>query len=469
MELGRTERNTSPAVGGPPPARVARAAWVNYPPRHPRRGRREGAWLRWREASALLAATLIASVASGILYVAIEWVGYASTGTSLGYGLTLVFEMLPYVVTSVVAGWIVDRLGAKRAALLGLLLASGVSAASRWVLGLGTTGAWAAAVVASQPLDLWSYGLEASLPEVSGGVSPALQRLVSRISLADSVGSGLGYSFGGRLLEGPGHYRAAALLSALLFLASGALFAWPGAGSKEPVVGGGSEEGRREGGSGLRSLLTPEIAPLVAYGIVGNFLFGLGRALWAPILSDLGPGAYGDLFLSMSVASAAAYVAMEGVDTSRRTGVLITTTFGLQGVTTLLFPLLPNPYVIGALFGALEAALRVSWRSYLLAHLPEGSRGRGLAVVDSVLSVTLTAGIAAGGWLGDSIGVAETALASGLLLAAFSVAASLTRVGRLGWAAAGRGSSRRPSGGQELAVHGDHGPVDVAGQVAGEE
>jgi len=160
---------------------------------------------------------------------------------------------------------------------------------------------------------------------------------------------------------------------------------------------------------------------------------------------------------------------MEGVDTSRRTGALITTTFGLQGVTTLLFPLFPNPYVIGALFGALGAALWVSWRSYLLAYLPEGSRGRGLAVVDSVLSVTLTAGIAAGGWLGDSIGVAETALASGLLLAAFSAAASLSRIGRLGWASAGRGSSRRPSGGQEPAVHGDHGPIDVAGQVAGEE
>ncbi|MDK2463166.1 MAG: hypothetical protein QI223_00095 [Candidatus Korarchaeota archaeon] len=394
----------------------------------------------WREVLALLAATLTASVASGVLYVAIEWVGYEATGTSLGYGLTLVFEMLPYVVTSVVAGWVVDRLGAKRAALLGLLLASAVSAASQRMLDLGTAGAWAAAVVASQPLDLWGYGLEASLPEVSGGVSPALQRLVSRISLADSVGSGVGYSLGGRILGDLGRHRPAALLSAALFLVSGTLFARLGAGSPGPSVDGGRGDGRRERIPGIRPLLTPEIVPRVAYGLVGNVLFGMGRALWAPVLSDLGPGAYGDLFLSMSLASAAAYVAMEGVDTSRRTGTLITTAFGLQGVTTLLFPVFPNPYVVGALFGVLGAVLWVSWRSYLLAHLPEGSRGRGLAVVDSVLSVALAAGIAAGGWLGDSVGVVETAITSGLLLAAFSAAASLTRIGGLGWASAGSGS-----------------------------
>ncbi len=412
---------------------------------------------------ALLAATLVAETAEGIFYVAVEWVGYESTGSSLGYGLTLAFEILPFTATSVVAGWAVDRLGSARAALLGLASASAVAAASAWALGLGSLGAWASAVAASQPLDLWSYGLEATLPVVSGGAGPALQTLVSRISLAGSVGNGVGYGLGGRVVGRAGATWAAGAASVSFALAAGLALrscltpsAWGPGGRGEAVAAASQWEG-------FSSVLSPRIAPLVAYGLVGNLLFGLGRALWAPILASKGPGAYGDLFLSMSLASTGTYLVMERVDTSRRTGAFIAGAFGLQGLVTSLFPRFPSPYLVGALFGSLGAALWVAWRSYLLAVIPEGSRGRGLALVDSILSVTLSAGAVVGGWLGDHLGVLETATLSGLSLAAVSAATALTWVGRLGWArASGPESSRGPedlgggrSGREEPAVHRD--------------
>jgi MFS family permease len=105
----------------------------------------------------LFVADVLSAVGSRITMVAIPWLVLVSTGSAARMGLVAAVELVPYIIVSIMAGPVIDNLGARRTSVLANLASSVAVAAIAAMAGIG-------------------FGVLLALVAVAGGLRGAADR-----------------------------------------------------------------------------------------------------------------------------------------------------------------------------------------------------------------------------------------------------------------------------------------------------
>lgn len=151
----------------------------------------------------LLAANLISRVGNNLTNIAIPWFVLATTGSAAKTGLVAAVGILPIIITGVLGGPLIDRLGYKRTAVISDV-ASGVNVALIPLLH-ATVGLpfWGLLVLVLLGAVLDSPGNAARvslMPDLAGLASMPLERANSIIMIAGRTSSMLGAPLAGLLI-----------------------------------------------------------------------------------------------------------------------------------------------------------------------------------------------------------------------------------------------------------------------------
>jgi MFS family permease len=152
---------------------------------------------------ALLTANLISRVGNNMSYIAIPWFVLATTGSATKTGLVAAVGILPVIITGILGGPLIDRLGYKRMAVVSDV-ASGINVALIPLLYL-TAGLpfWALLVLVLLGAALDSPGNTARqsiLPEIAKLANMPLERANSIIMIGGRTSSMLGAPLAGILI-----------------------------------------------------------------------------------------------------------------------------------------------------------------------------------------------------------------------------------------------------------------------------
>ncbi|WP_406050920.1 MFS transporter [Kribbella sp. NBC_00889] len=90
-----------------------------------------------RGLAVLFTADVLSAVGSRISMVAIPWLVLVTTGSAARMGVVAAVEMIPYIVASIMAGPVIDNLGARRTSVLANLASAVAVAAIAATTGLG--------------------------------------------------------------------------------------------------------------------------------------------------------------------------------------------------------------------------------------------------------------------------------------------------------------------------------------------
>jgi MFS family permease len=195
-----------------------------------------------RPMGALLAASLISILGTAMSQLAIPWLVLTTTGSAARTGLVAFAEMAPYVVLQVLAGPLVDRLGNRRAAIVGDAAAAVAVGAIPLLhavghLDLGTL--IALVTVAGGVRGVADCAVGALVPATATACRVPLERAAGLYSGASRTGLLLGAPLAGVLVSMTGP-PAVVLLDAVTF-AVAAILLWaatPAAGRQGRVPAG---------------------------------------------------------------------------------------------------------------------------------------------------------------------------------------------------------------------------------------
>jgi MFS family permease len=384
----------------------------------------------------LLTASAVSITGNAMTLLAVPWFVLQTTGSAAKTGIVAFVSFLPAVVSGVLGGALVDRLGFRRTSIVADL-ASGTTVALiptlHYTVGLEF---WQllALVFAGALLDApGQTAREALVPDVAR-LAPT--PLVRAASAADAV------SRGGRMLGAPlaGLLIAATSPAAVLYVDAGtfavsALLTW----ATVPAVAGAARETAsrylaelREGFGFVRR--DPLIRAIVVMVMVTNMLDVALASVVLPVYADRLLGGALDLGLVNGVfgAGALAGTVLFGAVGHRLPRFwAFTIAFALVGwpryAVLALEPGLAGVLVAMAVAGVAVGPVNPILSAVQYERIPVELRGRVLGAVTAGVFAAMPLGGLLGGWLVEGIGLRTTLLTLGAI---YLVATSLPLVDR---------------------------------------
>lgn len=189
---------------------------------------------RWRPIAALISAEAFSITGTRLSTIAIPWLVLVTTGSALLTGLVAFAEMLPYVLLKALGGPLIDRVGAKRTAVVldGLSVPVLALVPVLHLMDLLTIHLLIPVVVVLGALRGPSDGAKHALvPDVAERGGVPLERVTGLSGAVERFGSTVGAAVAGALVATLGPVAALAV-NAGTFCASAGLLSWgvPAAG-----------------------------------------------------------------------------------------------------------------------------------------------------------------------------------------------------------------------------------------------
>jgi MFS family permease len=396
---------------------------------------------------ALLAASTISTAGTRISHIAVPWLVLETTRDPVLTGLVGTAEITPYVILQLLGAPLVDRLGARRTAIAGNVIAG---AAMALVPALHAAGALSVPIVlalvfvagaARGPADAATQVL---VPGAAARAGTPIERAAGLVDGAERLASVLGAVAAGGLIAVMGAADVV-LLDAVSFGAGAVLLLLVPAGRAVERVEAGVRAYLRDLREGLRFArdhpLTRSIAVML---VVTNFadaaVSGLLLLVWARTtgVGSTGLGVVVGAFGAAAVVGAALFTALGPRLPRRRT---FAWSFLIAGAPRLLALALPLPYgavvavwvVSGIGAGALNPALAAAQ----YAAIPPRLLARVLAAVNAAAWAGIPLGGLVAGVAVDTIGLVPALVALAVLYAA----ATLDPFVRRSWRAMDRPAS----------------------------
>jgi MFS family permease len=381
----------------------------------------------------LEAATVLSGTAAGITMVAFPWLVLQTTGDATAAATIAAASAIPLLLSMVVAGSIVDRVGRRRVAAASDVASMSAVAlipllGARVGLSFGLLLVVAALSAMFDPAGLTAR--QSMLPEAAAGAGLGLERANGIHESAYGFAFLLGPGIGG-LLIGLVGATTTFWATAVAFGLSAVLMALT------PIPGGGRPT-RSDTAIGLVSSTREGLAFLWNDRVLRAvaLVFMLVVAVWLPVegvilpvhfteVSD--PTQLGLLITAMStggVVGALLYAAV-GSRVSRRTAFvssLIGCAFPVVGLA--LLPAYPVMLVLGLLTGLFFGAVNPISNLVMQIRTPEVMRGRVIGVMGSAAYAAGPLGYLVAGPLIDRYGVQHVFLCLALVLLAVSLGAA---------------------------------------------
>lgn len=266
---------------------------------------------RWRGLVGVLAALSVASIGTRLSAVALPWFVLTTTGSAARTGVVVFAELAPYVLSKVLSGPVLDRVGPRRISIAGdlastaavglvpLLYAAGTLSFGLLLPLVALFGAFRGPADAAKGV---------FIPDVAEAARVPLERGIGLASTIERLASMVGPAAGGVLVAAGGPY---ALIVTAVLCGTGAVLigcSTPACRRQADAKSGETYLNRLRGGAAFlrRERLLRSIAGMVA---VANLLDGAWTAVLLPVwvrASGHGPELVGLLLSVLFGCSAAA-------------------------------------------------------------------------------------------------------------------------------------------------------------------
>ena len=385
----------------------------------------------------LEAATLLSGAGNGAALVLLPWIALETTGRASAAGLLAAATALPLLVSSLLSGTIVDRLGRRRTAIGADLLSAASLAAIPLVdrafgLDLGWLVVLAVVGAVFDPAGVTAR--ETMLPAAAGRAGWPLERVNGLHEAIWGVAFILGPGVGGVLIAWVGAIDAM-WVTTLGFALSALFVSWlrvPHAGS--PVVADEAPEGVWAGTrQGLGFVRRDPL--LLGITVISALLVSVYMPIEGVLLpvhfEALGqPGRLGALVMAMSVGGivGAVLYSWQGARLRRshvfRGALLLTAVFILMLAVLPPFPvMIVASLFIGLAYGPIGPLVNLAMQ----ARSPEHMRGRVVGIITSTEYAAGPLGYLVVGVATTQFGVQATFITIALLIVAIAVGAVFVR------------------------------------------
>nr|WP_210323373.1 MFS transporter [Rhizobium leguminosarum] len=378
---------------------------------------------------ALAAAETCSLSGTRLSTIAIPWLVLSTTGSPVLTGVTAMMEMLPYVVAKALGGPLIDRVGAKRIAIV-------CDTASVVVVGLvplldffGLLGmpvllpvVFAMGVLRG-PSDA---AKQAMVPDIARLANMPLERVTGVASAIERLASTAGAAGAGALigLIGPGQallVNAATFAAAALIVAVGIpeMRRTPGLSCARPAKRASYLDDLREGWRFLRG--DAVLVSIVVMVAITNLLDQAYHAVLLPVWtrdSGHGPELLGAMFAAFAGASIAGAAIAAAIGERMPRLIVYTVAFLLTGFPRFLVVALDAP--LGLLFttlaigGFASGFLNPILSAVIFERIPKPLTGRVIALNTALCFALIPFGGLVGGALISTIGLAAALLLTGL-------------------------------------------------------
>ncbi|OJX70207.1 MAG: hypothetical protein BGO95_04215 [Micrococcales bacterium 73-13] len=390
---------------------------------------------------ALLAADGVSRAGNAITIVAVPLIALQIAGTPLAIAAAGIAATLPLVVGGVVGGWVVDRLGFRRASILADAASGATVLAIPILAALGALPLWALLllVLLSNLLDAPGAAARSSqIPELCERAGAALPRVVAAQATVSRTATMVGAGVAGLLVAVAGAAPAMLVDAAAFGVAILLTIAFV------PVVPlpvtGGADAARADSGwraltAGVRFVLrTPLVRAIVIMVVVTNALDTAGMTVLKPLYAaGLGhDGAELGIMVACFAGGALAGAAIYGIVGDRvPRHALYVVLFLLAGVppyaTMALAPPFPVVAVVLALSGLAAGPLNPLIDSALYRLIPAEIRARVLGAITAGVTAAMPLGSLVAGLGVDGLGLAAALAATAVLYLAAILATSFGR------------------------------------------
>jgi MFS family permease len=390
----------------------------------------------------ILATAGVASMGNNLTAIAIPWFVLVTTGSAARTGLVAVAGLLPVVISGIIGGAFVDRVGFKRASIISDI-ASGITVAlipTLYLLDLLAFWHLLALAFVGALLDVPGMSARrAMMPKLAGQVGMPLERVNAGYQLALFGSSVAGPLLAGVLIASIGaasvlYVNTATFAISAFLVAVGvhyprALTQVQEAGRTVPHVGAARRSTVfSEALDGIRFLFHDQLLrAIVLVSIVANFLFSPLFSVIFPVFAKRtydDPRALGLLVASFgagSVISSIGYAAFG--PTLRRYAVFVGGAMLASGGLWMLpwAPNLPVSLAAGFVVGFAVAPINALAMVALQERVPEQMLGRAMGAVIALSQLAAPAGVLAAGltveWLGVRAAMVAIAFCFMLLIA----------------------------------------------------
>ncbi|GAB2904794.1 MULTISPECIES: MFS transporter [Streptomyces] len=351
--------------------------------------------------------------------IALPWLVLLRTGDAAAVGLVAAASALPMLLSAVLGGVLIDRVGRRRLSI-GADLASAACVAALPVVDgvLGLTVVWFVVLgVAGAVFDVPGMtAREALAPDIAEATGISMERLAGlRESIAGGVVILAPAAAGGLImLVDPATVlwvtAGCSALAALVTLAlPKTIGAQPPAGGEAAGLGGDVKRGFGV----LRGDRVLTAVTLVSAGSVAVLAPLQNLVLPVHLVAEDSPGGFGvvvSLLAVGGIAGAAVYAAV-GTRFSRRTvfvAAQVTSTVGVAGLA--LLPPVPVMWAAAVLAGAGAGPLPALFLVLVTERIPEEVRGRVLGLQNAVSMTAVPLGTLAAGLVVERVGLRPTGM-----------------------------------------------------------
>ncbi|MBB3919225.1 MFS transporter [Rhizobium fabae] len=392
---------------------------------------------RGRPFLALAAAETLSLSGTRLSTIAIPWLVLSATGSPVLTGLTAMMEMLPYVAAKALGGPLIDRVGAKRIAIIcdaaSVIVVALVPLLD--LLGLLTVPLLLPVVfvmgVLRGPSDA---AKQAMVPDIATLADVPLERVTGVASAIERLASTAGAAGAGALigLIGPGQalvVNAATFAIAALIVAAGIprMRRAPATSDVRPGKVSSYLDDLREGWRFLRA--DAVLVSIVAMVAVTNLLDQAYGAVLLPVWtreSGHGPELLGAMLAAFTGASIAGAVIAAAIGERMPRLMVYTVAFLLTGfprffVLSVDAPLGPV-FITLAIAGFASGFLNPILSAVIFERIPKALTGRVTAMSTALCFALIPFGGLVGGALISTIGLAAALLVTGLAYLAATLA-----------------------------------------------
>jgi Na+/melibiose symporter-like transporter len=383
---------------------------------------------RQRDYRLMLSAGLISLIGDWLLRTGLAFQVYVLTGSTLASGGLLLASFLPAVVLGSLAGVFVDRWDQRTTMIVTNILNAAVLLPLIAVNDAGRIWIVYGVVLAQSCLQQFFQPAEQSLVPVLVNEEQLVtaNALNSQIrDLARLIGAALG-----GVLAAAGGLTLLALGDAATFLIAVVLVArmrhrHVRPENPEQTAGGAIKRLKEEWSEGLRLCVAgPAIRLFFVFCLVTGVGEGIMSTLFAPFVSSqIGADGrvYGLIVSSQAVGGIVGGLVAAAIGSrwpAARLWGIGAFTFGLIDITLFLYPLASDsviPAFVCMIVVGLPGALMIAGMMTVFQNLTvDGTRGRVYGAAGAAESVAVLIGIAAGGFLGDAVGIIPVLVFQGL-------------------------------------------------------
>jgi MFS family permease len=368
--------------------------------------------------ASLFTANAISLIGGQLTAVAIPWFVLATTGSAAKTGLTAFAEIIPIVLASFFGGTLVDRIGYRRASILGDLfsgVAVGLVPTLHHTMGIAFWQLLALVFVASLCNVPGATARSALVPDLAASAGMPIERATSGIQVIGRGARLAGAPLAGLLIAALGA-SAPLWIDAATYLVSAALIgllvpvpasAAPVQAAKTPARGGYLDELRE----GLRFIGTERLMRAIVIAIMLTNLLDAFSVVVLPVFAKTLYGTALSLGLMLgihgggSVIGALAYAAIGHRLPRREVFVWAFIVAALGMFPLALFPPLAVVLVAKGIVGLASGPLNPILGAVQYERIPANLRGRVLGTVTAGVNVGTPVGVLLSGLLIDQVGL----------------------------------------------------------------